>query len=223
MAKDILIVENEGLIAGFLSKTLSQKGYGITVLEPREALSRVRRRRASLVLLEAPASQKEAVRMCRSIRDTTTAPIIALVEPSMDLDEVDGVDFISKPLDFRELLVVVENALSHDRKRAKRKPRILRCGDLTLDLRTRRLTRGEQRYHLTPKEFALLRMFMSNPGQVLSHKAIMKEVWNTAYLDDLRTLYVHVSWLRKKIEDNPKQPAVLRAVRGVGYRFQGKS
>ena len=222
MAKDILIIENEGLIAGLLSRSLSQKGYGITVLEPKEALSRVRRRRTSLVLLEAPASQKEAIKMCRAVRDMTTAPIIALVEPPVDLEEVDGVDCLTKPLDFRELLVVVENVLSHDRKRTKRKPRVLRCGHLTLDLRTRRLTRGERRFRLTPKEFALLKMFMSNPGQVLSHKAIMKEVWDTAYLDDLRTLYVHVSWLRKKIEDNPKQPEVLRAVRGVGYRFQHK-
>ncbi len=223
MAKDILIIENEGLIAGFLSRSLSQKGYGITVLEPKEVLSRVRRRRTSLVILEAPGSQAEAVRMCRSVRDMATAPIIALVEPPVDLEELDGVECLAKPLDFRELLVVVEYALSHDRKRTKRKPRVLRSGDLSLDLRTQRLTRGEHRYHLTPKEFALLRMFMSSPGQVLSHRAIMKEVWDTAYLDDLRTLYVHVSWLRKKIEDDPKQPAVLRAVRGVGYRFEGKS
>jgi DNA-binding response OmpR family regulator len=223
MAKEILIIENEGLIAGLLSKTLRRKGYEITVLEHKEALKRMRKRKASLVLLEAATATTEAAKTCRALRDWTTAPIIVLGDPSIELDDVEGIDCLTKPLDFRQVLAVVEDALGRERKRTKRKPRVLRCGDLTLDLRARRLTNGERRYRLTPKEFLLLRMFMSNPGQVLSHKAIMKEVWNTDYLDDLRTLYVHVSWLRSKIEDNSKQPLLLRTVRGVGYRFEGKA
>jgi DNA-binding response OmpR family regulator len=62
-------------------------------------------------------------------------------------------------------------------------------------------------------------MLMAHPGKVLTHEAIMKKVWETDYTEDLRTLHVHVSWLRKKIEDDPKQPVRLRTVRGVGYRF----
>jgi DNA-binding response OmpR family regulator len=222
MAKEILIIENEGLIAGLLSKTLLRKGYDITILEHKEALKRMRKRKASLVLLEAATATTEAAKTCRVLRDLTTAPIIVLADPSVELDDVEGIDCLTKPLDFRQVLAVVEDALGRQRKRTKRKPRVLRCGDLTLDLRARRLSNGERRYRLTPKEFLLLQMFMSNPGKVLSHKVIMKKVWNTDYLDDLRTLYVHVSWLRKKIEDNSKQPLLLRTVRGVGYRFEGK-
>ena len=222
MAKEILIIENEGLIAGLLSRTLVRKGYNIAVLEHSEALKRVRKRKASLVLLEAPTAASEAARTCQALRDLTTAPIIVLVEPSIELDPVEGVECLRKPLDFRQVLATVEDALRRQRKRTKRKPRVLRCGDLSLDLQTRRLTKGEHCHHLTPKEFLLLQMFMSHPGQVLTHKAIMKEVWSTDYLDDLRTLHVHISWLRKKIEDNSKQPALLRTLRGVGYRFEGK-
>jgi two-component system response regulator RegX3 len=222
MAKEILIIENEGLIAGLLSKTLLRKGYDITILEHKEALKRMRKRKASLVLLEAATATTEAAKTCRVLRDLTTAPIIVLADPSVELDDVEGIDCLTKPLDFRQVLAVVEDALGRQRKRTKRKPRVLRCGALTLDLRARRLSNGERRYRLTPKEFLLLQMFMSNPGKVLSHKVIMKKVWNTDYLDDLRTLYVHVSWLRKKIEDNSKQPLLLRTVRGVGYRFEGK-
>jgi len=222
MAKEILIIENEGLVAGLLSKTLLRKGYEITVLEHREALKRVRKRKANLVLLEAATATTEAAKTCRALRDLTSAPIIVLGDSPIDLDDVEGIECLTKPLDFRQVLSVVEDALRRQRKRTKRKPRVLRCGELTLDLPTRRLTNGEQRYRLTPKEFLLLQMFMSNPGQVLSHKAIMREVWSTDYLDDLRTLYVHVSWLRSKIEDEPKQPVLLRTVRGVGYRFEGK-
>ncbi len=223
MAKQILIIENEGLIAGLLSKSLRQKGYQITVLELEEAQKRVRRRKASLVLLEAPATAREAAETCRSLRDLTTAPIIALVESPAELGDTEGIEYIIKPLDFRELLAAVENTLNRQRKLPKRTLRVLRYGGLRLDLRLRRLTKGKKRYRLTPKEFLLLKMLMSNPGQVLSHKVIMKKVWDTDYLDDLRTLYVHISWLRTKIEDNPKHPVLLRTVRGVGYRFEGKS
>lgn len=222
MAKEILIIENEGFIAGLLSKSLRRKGYSISVLEHDEALKRARRHKASLVLLEAPASGLEASETCRFLRDITTAPIIALTESPAELEDIEGVEYLTKPVVFRELLKAVENALKRQRRPGKRKVRVLRCGNLALDLKTHGLTRGKRRYHLTPKEVLLLRMFMRNPGKVLSHKAIMKEVWNTNYLDDLRTLYVHVSWIRKKIEDAPEKPVRLRTVRGVGYRFETK-
>jgi two-component system alkaline phosphatase synthesis response regulator PhoP len=222
MAKEILIIENEGFIADLLSKSLRRKGYDIFVLGHREALKRARGYKASLVLLEAPASGAEASETCRFLRDATAAPIIALTESPVELEDLDGVEYLTKPLVFRELLKAVENALKRRRRPRKRKVRVLRCGDLALDLRTRALTKGEHLYRLTPKEFLLLKLFMRSPGKVLSHKALMKRVWNTDYLDDRRTLYVHVSWIRKKIEDAPEKPVYLRTVRGVGYRFEAK-
>lgn len=222
MPKQVLIIENEGFIAGLLSKSLLRKGYAISVLEPNQALRRARRYNASLVLLEAPPSGEEASRSCRFLRDATAAPIIALIESPAELEEIEGVEYLSKPVVFRELLKAVENALKRQPGPRKRKVRVLHCGNLTLDLKSRCLTKGKHRYRLTPKEFLLLKMFMRNPGKVLSHKAIMKKVWNTDYLDDLRTLYVHVSWIRKKIEDASDKPASLRTVRGVGYRFETK-
>jgi two-component system response regulator MprA len=218
MAKHILIVENEGLIAGLLSRSLSRKGYDLTVLEPQDALKRVRVRKTSLVLLDGLATPAKTRKMCLSLRNLTPAPFLVLTERPLDLD-IEAVKCLTKPLDTREFLVAVERTLSQRGKRSTRAARVIRRAGLVLDLRTRRLTRGEERYRLTPKEFALLRMLMRNPGKVLSHEAIMKEVWETDYTEDLRTLHVHVSWLRKKIEDVPKQPVRLRTVRGVGYRF----
>ena len=219
MAKEILIIENEGLVAGMLRKSLVRKGYVITVLEPKEALRRMRKHKPNLVLLEAPSASAQTVEICRSLRDLSAAPIIAFLDPPAEVEEMEGVEHLTKPLNFREVLVAVENALNRQIRRAKRRPRVMRCGDLKLDLQTQRLTKGEQVYRLTPKEFLLLKMFMSSPGQLLSHKVIMNEVWNTDYLDDLRTLHVHISWLRKKIQNTPDEPACLRTVRGVGYRF----
>lgn len=73
---------------------------------------------------------------------------------------------------------------------------------------------------LTPKECALLQAFMNNGGKVLTRKFLMKKVWDTDWMEDTRTLDVHVRWLREKIEDNPSKPVYLRTVRGVGYRFE---
>jgi len=222
MAKEILIIEDEGFIAGLLSRNLSKKGYDIAILEREVALRQVRKHKPSLVILEIPSSGLEASEACRLIRDVTAVPIIALTERPTKLDDIEGVECLTKPLDFRELLTAVEKALSRRRKHGESTARFLRCGDLVLDLQTHYLTKGKRRYRLTPKEFLLLKMFMSNPSQVLSHRTIMKEVWNTDYLGDKRTLYVHVSWIREKIEDMPGTPVYLRTVRGVGYRFEVK-
>jgi DNA-binding response OmpR family regulator len=218
VAKEILIIENEGFIAGLLRRSLLKKGYSISVLEHDQALKQVRKHKASLVLLEAPALAAEAAETCRFLRETTTAPVIALTDSPDDLEEMDGVRYLVKPVVVRELLASVEQALQR-RPSRKGRLRVLRHGALRLDLKTHILTKGKQRYRLTPKEFALLRVLMRNPGKVLSHKRLMREVWKTNYDGALSTLYVHISWLRKKIEQNPDRPQHLRTVRGVGYRF----
>ncbi len=222
MAKEILVVEDGGLIAGLIGKSLARKGYEIAVLECRQAAHQARKRKPSLIILDAPASDIEALDVCSRLQEVTSVPILALADSPSPLEEQEGIVCLTKPPDFRELLAAVESNLSLRRKRKKPAPRFLRLGDLVLDLQTQRLIKGETRHRLTPKEFLLLKMFMSNPGQVLSHKVIMKEVWNTSYIGDTRTLYVHVSWIRGKIEDDPGNPALLRTVRGVGYRFEVK-
>jgi DNA-binding response OmpR family regulator len=96
---------------------------------------------------------------------------------------------------------------------------VFRVADLTLDLANREIKGCNGNDKLTPKECELLALFMSYPGRVLSRKLLMKEVWDTDFLDDTRTLEVHICWLRKKIEEDPGNPQRLRTVRGVGYRF----
>jgi DNA-binding response OmpR family regulator len=220
MTKEILIIEDEGFITGLLGRNLAQKGYSLAILESSQAMTLARKHKPSLVLLEAPANPAQAFEVCQHIRDALTAPIIVLAEPATYLDELEGVECLTKPVDFRVLLGAVENALKRQRTTKARAVRVLRRGELALDLQTRLLTKGDQRHRLTPKEFLLLKLLMSKPGQVLTHKVILKEVWNTEYDGDIRTLHVHISWLRKKIEDSPREPTRLRTVRGVGYRFE---
>lgn len=97
----------------------------------------------------------------------------------------------------------------------------LRCADLVLEISTRLLTKGNGKpQRLTPKECRLLATFIRNRGQVLSREFLMQEVWETEYVGDTRTLEVHVSWLRAKIEDDRSSPRYLHTVRGVGYWFE---
>ncbi len=90
---------------------------------------------------------------------------------------------------------------------------------MALDPDTRILTKGGKSYHLRPKEATLLTLFLHNAGKVLSRLEIIKQVWETDYVGDTRTLSVHIRWLRAKIEDDADDPQFLRTVRGVGYRF----
>src|SRR4030042_2178985 len=104
--------------------------------------------------------------------------------------------------------------------KTKKPPRKLRAGDLTLDLEQRAVIKQGVSKHLTFKECALLEILISNNGEVLTRKQLMKDVWETDYLGDTRTLDVHVCMLRSKIEDQPSQPVLIRTVRGVGYRLE---
>jgi DNA-binding response OmpR family regulator len=96
---------------------------------------------------------------------------------------------------------------------------VLKAGRLTLNLQTRCVSYGDVTHRLTPKQCALLQVFMVHEGTTLTRRFLMSTVWNTDYMGDTRTLDVHVRWLRERIEDNPSNPQYLRTVRGVGYRF----
>ena len=95
----------------------------------------------------------------------------------------------------------------------------LRVGKVALDLESRRLDVDGKIFALTPKQFRLLSLFMSHPGKTLTRKQLIKEVWDTDYTGDTRTLDVHVHWVREKLGDVPGVPRYLRTVRRVGYRF----
>ena len=221
MAKEVFIIGDQGSVASLLSKNLSRKGFDIKVLKREDALTLARRQKPSLLIAEIASAGEHALEECRLLRDATSVPMIALVESPGEMEEIDGVEYLSKPPDIQELMTAVDGALKRRRRRT-RPVRYMRVGDFVLDLTTQTLTCGDQQHRLTLKECQLMKAFMSNPGRVLSHKKLMQEVWQTEYVGDRGTLYVHVSWLREKIEQAPGAPVYLRTVRGVGYRFDTK-
>jgi DNA-binding response OmpR family regulator len=96
---------------------------------------------------------------------------------------------------------------------------ILEMGPLRLNLAQRRVKSVDKEARLTPKQTKLLEMFMRNPGKLLTRETLIQDVWHTDYTGDTRTLDVHMSWLRKAIEPDPRQPTFIKTIRGMGYRF----
>lgn len=96
-------------------------------------------------------------------------------------------------------------------------PARISFGNLVLEVEERTLWHGEARYHLTPKECLLLALFLTHPGQVLTRQYLMQAVWETDFVEDTRTVEVHVHWLRQKLDLEPGRPSCIRTVRGVGY------
>lgn len=127
-------------------------------------------------------------------------------------DDPDDVTAISAK-DANQLIATIEKAI------AQQAERFIRLPNLIIDCHQHRILRDKKDHKLTPKEFKLLFLFLSNSDQVLSRKTIMQEVWDTDYMGDTRTLDVHIRWLREKIEENPSHPRRLITVRGVGYHF----
>lgn len=216
MGLRILFVEKDLTTVDLLVPSLERKGYQVLVAQTqRQAMSRIRSLRPDLLVLDVASFGTNGYKISDTIRARLGAvPTILLLEKGHASAGATADAFMTPPFTSRKLLHRV-------RKVAERlASREIRVGPLVLDPDTRTLHKGETSLHLRPKEAALLTFFIENPGRVLSRQEIIKQVWETDYVGDTRTLSVHVRWLRQKIEDDPDSPRFLRTVRGVGYRFE---
>jgi len=219
MEKSILIVGDEGSVVGLWRLHLTRKGYQVSMTSWDESLTEARQQSPDLIIVDVSLPVGTCLARCRRLQNASNAPIILLTDQAAEIAPQMGVGLLTRPVRFTNLLRSVENALQSANLPTEAPGPIIQIGDICLDVDHHLVGKGDQQYKLPPKQFQLLYLFMSNPGQVLSRKQLMKEVWNTDYLGDTRTLYVHIRWLRQKIEDNPNAPVYLRTVRDVGYRF----
>lgn len=218
MAATVLIVANERSTTVALAAPFGKREFSVlTAHSGRQALAQAKTRLPDAVIVDATSGRLNYRRLCRALRAETYAVIIVLVPNPAKAEPLNGANFfLPKSITPKRLMQRVRSALD------ERPPREIRVANLTLDTERRRLTRGSKTHQLTPKEFELLRLFMERRDQTVSRKILMKEVWNTEYLGDTRTLDVHIRWLREKIEDDASRPVHLITVRGQGYRLEGK-
>ena len=227
MSKTVLIVEDERPIVEILKFNLKREGYDtLEALDGRTGLELGLSRDPDLVLLDVMLPEMNGFDVCAALRDGgSTAPIIMLTAREEESDKVFGLeagadDYITKPFSMRELLARVKaNIRRRSLDAGIRGPaeKLLRRGELTVDLGAMSVTKAGRPVDVTQKEFDLLACLLAEPGRVYSREELMAKVWNYDYFGDMRTVDVTVRRLREKIEDDPGDPRYIRTKRGVGY------
>jgi DNA-binding response OmpR family regulator len=225
----IMIVEDEPAVARGVQVALEREGYTVAVTPTgEEAVARFGDIAPELVLLDVRLPGIDGFEVCRRLRRESRAPILFLTARSDEVDKVVGLeigadDYLVKPFSVRELVSRVKALLrrAYGELADTETGRTLRRGDLVIDLERRRVTRDGQRVGLTTTEFDLLRHLAARPGRVYSRSQLLELVrdYDDALEQDERTINVHISHIRDKIEPDPAQPRYIRTVRGVGYAF----
>jgi two-component system KDP operon response regulator KdpE len=217
----ILVVDDEPQILKALETTLRGAGYEVdTAATGEDALAQAGVRPPEGVILDLVLPGKSGVEVCRELREWTDAPVLVLSVVGDESEKVAALDagaddYVTKPFGMDELLARLRAAL----RRAGPGEPVLRVGELEIDLEKRAVRRDGELVQLTPHEFALLRFLAVNEGKLLTHRAILREVWGAAYQSESHYLHVYVSQLRQKIERDPARPRYLLTETGAGYRL----
>jgi DNA-binding response OmpR family regulator len=229
MAATILIVEDEYAVARGVQYALGQEGYEVTVApNGEEALKIAGELAPDLVILDVRLPGIDGFETLRRLRASgSKAPVLMLTARDEELDKVIGLelgadDYLTKPFGLRELMSRIKALLrrAYGDLADAAGGRLIRHHDLVIDLERRRVQRGQHRISLTATEFEILRHLASKPGRVFTRRELLELVRDYEALDqDYKTINVHVSHLREKLEDDPADPAFILTVRGAGYAF----
>lgn len=235
MVDKILVVEDEITLQETLAYNLTQQGYDVeTAGDGKAAIDTARQMHPNLILLDIMLPILDGIEVCRILRQEMNVPILMLTARDDEIDRVIGLeigadDYITKPFSMRELMARVKANLRRtrlDKEEVASSPvqpekEIIRFDNLVLDLTRREVLLNDRPLTLKPKEFDLLLYLARHRGQALSRDLILEQVWGWEYSGNSRTVDVHMSWLREKIERDPAHPTRIITVRGAGYRFEG--
>jgi two-component system KDP operon response regulator KdpE len=221
----ILLVDDEVAIQRAVGPLLRSRGYEVdTAATGTDALKIFSERAPDLIVLDLGLPDLEGTEVCRRVRAQSAVPIVVLSARGAEADKVNALnlgadDYVTKPFGPEELLARIRVALRRVMSEDDTEKGVLRAGDLTIDYDRRRVLRGETEIRLTPKEFDLLSLLARNHDRVLTHRAILKDVWGPSAVEQPEHLWTLVAQLRKKIEPDPANPRYLLSEPWVGYRF----
>jgi two-component system KDP operon response regulator KdpE len=222
----ILICDDEAQILRALRVILGDAGFEVVpALTVREALDAVAVRPPDAAILDLVLPDGDGVEVCRSIREWSKMPILVLSAVGDEREKVRALDagaddYVTKPFGPDELVARLRAALRRSEPAGEAEPALTVDG-LEIDLPARRVSRDGDEIHLTPTEYDLLRHLVLNRGRLLTHRALLREVWGPGFQDDTQVLRVHIANLRRKIEPSPGTPSLIRTDPGIGYRFAG--
>jgi len=220
MAERVLIIEDDPQITNFLRRGLLYEGYQVEAAADGETgLIAARDRPPDVVILDIMLPGISGLEVCRRLRAASDVPILILTAKDAVPDRVAGLDagaddYLVKPFAFDELLARLRAILR--RRQPVAQQEVLSLGDLTMNLATREVYRGQRRIDLTAKEFDVLELFLRNPRQVLTRDLLYERIWGYDFSGESNIIEVYIRYLRTKLEAGG-EPRLLHTVRGVGY------
>lgn len=232
----VLIVEDEELIRETVGLALAEEGFevlvaedGLTALDMLGGTKNAARRalpEVNLVILDLMLPGMNGLDLCRLARHQgIEVPMLILSAKSTEMDRVVGLevgadDYLTKPFGMRELIARCRALLRRQRGLGQQESDpVLRFQDIILNPKECRVFLKGKELSLSPKEFRILELFMSQPRRVWSRDQIIDKVWGHDFMGDNKTVDVHIRWIREKLEEDPSKPQYLKTVRGFGYRL----
>jgi DNA-binding response OmpR family regulator len=225
MGKYILVIDDDPLFTVSTAFSLQTAGYETaTAASAEEALTLIGQRLPDIILLDIGLPGMDGLEALRLIRQQIAVPIIFVTARRRELDEVVGLelgadDFITKPFGKDVLLARIKAVLRRANPPIAAPARAVTVGDIFIDPNSHTVQVGERLIDMSRKEFDLLLVLALDAGHVMSVAELIKRVWGDAWVGEMQTIYVHIRWLREKIEVDPGHPRRLITVKGVGYKL----
>jgi DNA-binding response OmpR family regulator len=229
MPKHILLVDDDALMRRSLAFNLEQAGFHASAAANAEdAITLARQNQPNLVLLDIGLPGMDGLDAIKRFKEKFRVPVIFVTARRRNLDEVVGLelgadDYITKPFDVDVLIAHIKAVLrrSESASDALQPGVSLKVGDLILDPSAHTVQVGGKNAELSPKEFSLLHALALEPNRVRSVDELLSSVWGAEFIGQPQVVYVHIRWLREKLETDPDHPVRIVTVRGVGYKLIG--
>lgn len=227
MPRTILLVDDDALMRRSLAFHLEQAGYLTrTAADAEDALAIVRHSPPDLVILDIGLPDKDGLETLREIKSQHDLPVIFLTARRRELDEVVGLelgadDYITKPFDADVVVAHVKAVLRRTSSTVQQEAeqKRLTLGDLEIDPASHTVSCAGRFLDLSPREFDLLLALASQPEKVIATDDLLAQVWGAEFVGQPQVVYVHIRWLRQKLETDPNNPQRILTVRGVGYKL----
>lgn len=224
MSEKILVVDDNDEIRDIVSLYLKNSNFEVfEAKNGKDALNFLKNNKISLMILDIMMPEVDGIEVLKAIGNDRDFPIIFLSAKSSVKDKIEGLylgadDYLAKPFDPGELVARVIALLRRNNRKLNNN--IVKIGNLSWDKENRLVYKDDNLLTLRSKEYELLTMFMTTPGKVFTKQEIYENLWQEYYFEDDNTIMVHISNLREKIEDNPKSPAKIITIRGLGYMLR---
>jgi two-component system KDP operon response regulator KdpE len=224
-AVHVLVIDDEPQILRALRTILTEQQFRVSIASRgEEGLAQAAADPPDLVILDMGLPDMDGIQVCQRLREWTSVPIIVLSVRDGERDKVAALDrgaddYLTKPFGIDELLARIRVALRHSVQARGSKDAVVKAGGVAIDLARHIVTRDGAEVKLTATEFKLLAYLAANAGRVLTHKAILVNVWGPTEAERVEYLRVYMRQLRRKLEEDPREPRFLVNEPGVGYRF----